>query len=234
MIRLDKFLCELGAGTRSETKALLKMGRVTVNGAVEKSPEHKVNEEHDRICLDGQTLVWIKTAYYLLHKPAGVVTATKDSRETTVMDLMKGAAGKGLFPAGRLDRDTEGLLLITNDGALAHRLLSPKKHVEKTYLVHTAEPVTEKMCSFLENGVDIGEETPALPAKTSPLPDTDCGLLLTITEGRFHQVKRMLHAVGNEVVYLKRLSMGPLVLEDSLEKGQWRPLTEQEKKDLGV
>lgn len=234
MIRLDKFLCETGAGSRSEVKNLIKKGRVTVNGAVEKVPERKVEEEKDVICLDREPLFWIKNVYYMLHKPAGVVTATADSREATVLDLMKGAFGKDLFPVGRLDKDTEGLLIITNDGALAHRLLSPKKHVEKTYLVHTKDPVTPEMRACLEKGVDIGDDKPTLPALTVPLPKTDRGLYLTITEGRFHQVKRMLQAVDNEVVFLKRLSMGPLRLDEHLQKGQWRPLTEEEKKGLGV
>ncbi len=234
MIRLDKFLCETGAGTRSEVKNLIKKGRVTVNGETAKAPERKVDEEKDEICLDKERLFWVKNVYYMLHKPAGVVTATYDSREATVLDLMEDAFGKDLFPVGRLDKDTEGLLLITNDGALSHRLLSPKKHVEKTYLVHTKEKLTQEMLSRLEGGVDIGDEKPTLPAKTELLADTDRGLLLTITEGRFHQVKRMLEAVGNEVVSLKRLSMGPLVLDETLQKGQWRPLTEKERKELGV
>lgn len=234
MIRLDRFLCDMGAGTRSEVKALLKKGRVTVNETVEKSPDRRINEEFDRICLDGQVFVWVNTVYYMLHKPAGVVTATKDNHETTVMDLMADAPGRDLFPVGRLDRDTEGLLLITNDGALSHRLLSPKKHIPKTYLVHTLKPVTEKMRKDLERGLDIGDGKPTLPAQAELLPGAESKLFLTITEGRFHQVKRMLHAVENEVVYLKRVSMGPLVLEDTLEKGHWRILTEQEKKDLGV
>ena len=207
MIRLDKYLCEMEAGTRSEVKAFIKKGRVTVNGETAKSPEQKVDETKDTVTLDGHSFSYQKYFYYMLHKPA---------------------------PVGRLDKDTEGLLLITNDGALAHRLLSPVKHVPKTYLVHTKKPVTSQMCEKLEAGVEIGDETPTAPAKTKLLSDTDCGLLLTITEGRFHQVKRMLQAVGNEVVYLKRLSMGALVLDETLSKGSWRALTEEEKAQLGV
>ncbi len=232
MIRLDKFLCEAGAGSRSEVKLLIKKGRVTINGAVAKAPETKVDEKNDQVALDAQPLSYEKFVYYMLHKPAGVVTATRDNHEKTVMELLKDAPGKDLFPAGRLDKDTEGLLLITNDGALSHRLLSPAKHVDKTYLVRTKAPVTDEMRRRLEEGVDIGDEKPTLPAKTELTEDG--GLLLTVTEGRFHQVKRMLSAVGNEVVYLKRLSMGPLVLDGALSKGEYRVLTQEEKAALGI
>ena len=234
MIRLDKYLCEMEAGTRSEVKAFIKKGRVTVNGETAKAPEQKVDETRDTVTLDGHSFSYQKYFYYMLHKPAGVVTAVRDHHDQTVLDLLVDAPGKDLSPVGRLDKDTEGLLLITNDGALAHRLLSPVKHVPKTYLVHTKKPVTSQMCEKLEAGVEIGDETPTAPAKTKLLSDTDCGLLLTITEGRFHQVKRMLQAVGNEVVYLKRLSMGALVLDETLSKGSWRALTEEEKAQLGV
>ena len=232
MIRLDKFLCEAGAGSRSEVKLLIKKGRVTINGTVAKAPETKVDEKNDQVALDAQPLSYEKFVYYMLHKPAGVVTATRDNHEKTVMELLKDAPGKDLFPAGRLDKDTEGLLLITNDGALSHRLLSPAKHVDKTYLVRTKAPVTDEMRRRLEEGVDIGDEKPTLPAKTELTEDG--GLLLTVTEGRFHQVKRMLSAVGNEGVYLKRLSMGPLVLDGALSKGEYRALTPEEKAALGI
>ena len=165
MIRLDKFLCEAGAGSRSEVKLLIKKGRVTINGTVAKAPETKVDEKNDQVALDAQPLSYEKFVYYMLHKPAGVVTATRDNHEKTVMELLKDAPGKDLFPAGRLDKDTEGLLLITNDGALSHRLLSPAKHVDKTYLVRTKAPVTDEMRRRLEEGVDIGDEKPTLPAK---------------------------------------------------------------------
>ena len=232
MIRLDKFLCETGAGSRSDVKLLIKKGRVTVNGTAVKAPELKVDEHSDRVALDGNLLSYEKYVYYMLHKPAGCVTATRDKHEKTVMELLKDAPGKDLFPVGRLDKDTEGLLLITNDGALSHRLLSPAKHVDKTYLVRTADAVTEEMLCRLEEGVNIGDEKPTLPAKAVLTKEGD--LLLTITEGRFHQVKRMLFAVGNEVVYLKRLSMGALTLDGRLSKGEYRALTEEEKTALGV
>ena len=162
----------------------------------------------------------------MLNKPAGVVSATTDNHDKTVLDLLKDAHGKDLFPVGRLDKDTEGLLLITNDGELSHNLLSPKKHVDKTYLVKTAESVTTEMVQALERGVDIGEEKLTLPAKVKVLEDKE--IELTITEGKFHQVKRMLKAVDNEVVYLKRLSMGCLKLDETLKLGEYRELTEME------
>lgn len=165
MIRLDKYLCEMEAGTRSEVKAFIKKGRVTVNGETAKSPEQKVDETKDTVTLDGHSFSYQKYFYYMLHKPAGVVTAVRDHHDQTVLDLLVDAPGKDLSPVGRLDKDTEGLLLITNDGALAHRLLSPVKHVPKTYLVHTKKPVTSQMCEKLEAGVEIGDETPTAPCK---------------------------------------------------------------------
>ena len=233
MIRLDKYLCDAGIGTRSEVKNFIKKGRVSVNGAVIKSPDQKIDENIDSVLFDQKNVKAAGNVYYMLHKPAGYITATKDDRERTVMDLMRDAKGKELSPVGRLDKDTEGLLLITNDGELAHRLLSPKKHVEKTYLVHTRDTVTQDMISQLEKGLNIGDDKPTLPAKARKLsPEDGQGLLLTITEGRFHQVKRMLAAVGNEVIYLKRLTMGPLVLDETLKIGEWRELTPEEKNAL--
>lgn len=162
----------------------------------------------------------------MLHKPAGVITATEDTNQKTVLDLLTGINTKKLFPVGRLDKDTEGLLLITDDGELAHKLLSPKKHVGKTYFVQTKYPVSDDAALLLREGVDIGDDTPTLPAMVEKAGDTE--LLLTIKEGRYHQIKRMLLAVDNEVVYLKRITMGPLQLPDDLEKGDFRPLSVSE------
>ena len=233
MIRLDKFLCDAGCGTRSEVKNYIKKGRVCINGTPVKSADQKINESSDLVTFDGKAIQLVGMVYYMLHKPAGYISATTDTRDLTVLDLLKDAPGKNLAPVGRLDKDTEGLLLITHDGDLAHRLLSPRKHVEKTYLVHTRDAVTAEMISQLEQGLDIGDDKPTLPAR-AVLLEQEQGLLLTITEGRFHQVKRMLAAVGNEVIYLKRLSMGALVLDETLPKGQWRELTLSEKESLGV
>lgn len=228
-MRLDKFLCEAGAGTRSEVKQLIKKGAVTVNGEVEKAADRKVKEE-DHVTLYDRTLSFQKFRYYLLHKPSGVITATEDSRERTVMELLQGIDTRDLFPVGRLDKDTEGLLLLTNDGALAHRLLSPRKHVDKTYFVRTKLPLSEEAAERLAEGVDIGDEKLTMPAIVKRLGDTE--LELTIREGRFHQIKRMLSAVDNEVVYLKRLSMGTLRLPADLTPGAYRALTEEELRQL--
>ena len=230
MIRLDKFLCEMEMGTRSQVKDLIKKGMVTVDGEVIKKAEYKFDESKAKVYVKEKEVAYQKFYYYMLHKPAGVVSATVDNHDRTVMELLKDAPGKDLFPVGRLDKDTEGLLLITNDGELCHNLLSPKKHVDKTYLVETRECITEKMMQELEEGVDIGEDKPTMPAIVKLLEDKK--LELTIREGKFHQVKRMLQAVENEVVYLKRLSMGSLVLDEKLGLGEFRCLTNQEIEDL--
>ncbi|MBO5166460.1 MAG: rRNA pseudouridine synthase [Lachnospiraceae bacterium] len=232
-MRLDKFLCETGAGTRSEVKQLLKKGLVTVNGNTEKSPDKKIDEKEDVVTLRGERLYFAAFHYYLLHKPAGVITATEDNEQETVMSLLKDVKDVSLaklFPVGRLDKDTEGLLLITDDGDLAHRLLSPKKHVDKTYLVRLKTPIFDEDITKLEAGVDIGDETLTMPAKVKKIHGTE--IELTIKEGRYHQVKRMLLSVGNEVVYLKRLSMGTLKLPADLEKGTYRPLLPEELEQL--
>ena len=230
MIRLDKFLCEMEMGTRSQVKDLIKKGMVTVDGEVIKKAEYKFDESKAKVYVKEKEVAYQKFYYYMLHKPAGVVSATVDNHDRTVMELLKDAPGKDLFPVGRLDKDTEGLLLITNDGELSHNLLSPKKHVDKTYLVETKESITEKMMQELEKGVDIGEYKPTMPAKVNLVEEKK--LELTIREGKFHQVKRMLQAVENEVVYLKRLSMGSLVLDEKLGLGEFRCLTNQEIEDL--
>lgn len=229
-MRLDKFLCDCNLGTRSQVKKDIKNGQVSVNNSVTLRPEQKINEKEDSVFYRGQRCVYEKYIYYVLHKPAGVVSATEDRRERTVLDLLEDDRRDDLFPVGRLDKDTEGLLLITNDGALAHELLSPAKHVEKEYECHLAKPLDEEQKIRLEQGVDIGEKTPAKPAVVHILEDKK--ITLTITEGKFHQVKRMLHAVGNEVTYLKRLRMGSLKLEAELPKGCYRRLTEEEKEHL--
>lgn len=171
--------------------------------------------------------------YIMLHKPAGVVSATEDRRERTVLDLLGDGCKRDIFPAGRLDKDTEGLLLLTNDGELAHQLLSPRKHVDKTYYVQLQGTLTEEHCTLFTRGLDIGDEKLTLPAGLKILKAGEKSeALVTIQEGRFHQVKRMFQAVGCEVTYLKRLSMGPLVLDETLERGSYRALTEQEVRQL--
>lgn len=226
MMRLDKFLCETAGFTRSEAKNAVKKGFVSINGQVVKASDCKIAEDSDVVTFQGEQLTFAKFHYYLLHKPAGVITATEDKTQKTVLDLLTNVPTKNLFPVGRLDKDTEGLLLITDDGELSHRLLSPKKHVDKTYYVLLKSPINAEAVNALTWGIDIGDEKLTMPAKVQVLSDTE--VELTIKEGRFHQVKRMMQAVGNEVVYLKRLSMGPLTLPADLGKGAFRPLNKSE------
>lgn len=225
-MRLDKFLCDTAGLTRTEAKNAVKKGQIAVNGQVQKAADFKVKENTDTVTFQGRPLSYAAFHYYILHKPAGVITATEDKKESTVMDILREEKVKNLFPVGRLDKDTEGLLLITDDGELAHNLLSPKKHVDKEYLVKVRDSISEEDCRKLSEGVDIGDEKPTAPAKVERVAEKE--ILLTIREGRFHQVKRMLQAVGNEVLYLKRLSMGSLRLPKDLEKGAYRPLSEEE------
>lgn len=228
-MRLDKFLTELGVGTRSEVKKILKSGQVTVNGEKAAKPEQKIDENADVICYQGKVLAYQQFEYYMFHKPAGCVTAVTDAMHKTVMDYMKDLARKDLVPVGRLDLDTEGLLLITNDGQLSHDLLSPTKHVPKTYYAKIDGIVTEEDVNYFANGVDIGEKKLTKPAKLTILvSDTISEIELTISEGKFHQVKRMFEAVGKKVVYLKRISMGNLILDEQLLPGHYRTLTESE------
>ena len=234
MMRLDKYLCETGFGTRSQVKDLLKKGQVMVNGEVVKKPELKINETTDQILCQGKKASYQKNIYLMLHKPAGVVSATEDSREKTVLDLVRPEDRKnGLFPVGRLDKDTEGLMLLTDDGELAHRLLSPKKHVDKTYYAKIDGQITEEHVKQFREGLDIGDEKKTLPAVlTILLSGPVSEIEVTIHEGRFHQIKRMFEAVGCKVTYLKRLSMGSLVLDETLQLGEYRPLTEAELEGL--
>ena len=234
MMRLDKYLCETGFGTRSQVKDLLKKGQVMVNGEVVKKPELKINETTDQILCQGKKVSYQKNIYLMLHKPAGVVSATEDNREKTVLDLVRPEDRKnGLFPVGRLDKDTEGLLLLTDDGELAHWLLSPKKHVDKTYYAKIDGQVTEEHVKQFREGLDIGDEKKTLPAVlTILLSGPVSEIEVTIHEGRFHQIKRMFEAVGCKVTYLKRLSMGSLVLDETLPPEEYRPLTEAELEGL--
>ena len=229
-MRLDKFLCDCNLGTRSQIKKDIKTGLVTVNDVKVLKPEQHIDENTDSICYKGQPCVYEEYVYYMLHKPAGVVSATEDNHERTVVDLLGQQKRDDLFPVGRLDKDTEGLLLITNDGPLAHDLTSPAKHVEKEYECHLAQPFDDRQKELLEQGVDIGEKVLTKPATVHVLEKQK--IVLTITEGKYHQVKRMLNAVGNEVIYLKRLRMGALTLDESLPKGGFRRLTEEETENL--
>ena len=231
MMRLDKYLAEMGAGTRQEVKKKIRQGRVLVNGSVVKAAETKIDEKSDEVVLDGRNISYVSYEYYMLNKPAGVVSATEDRRDTTVLDLIKDKKRKDLFPVGRLDKDTEGLLLITNDGDLAHRLLAPKKHVDKIYYARIDGNVTEDDVKKFKEGINIGtdEEEMTRPAKLEIIKSGgESEIRLTIHEGKFHQVKRMFHAVGKEVTYLQRECMGSLSLDEKLKPGEYRLLTEEE------
>lgn len=233
VIRLDKFLTELSVGTRSEVKVIIKKGKVTVNGTSCKVPETKIDTTMDIVALDGRVLQYSEFEYYMLNKPAGVVSATMDNHCETVIDLIEDSNRKDLFPVGRLDKDTEGLLLITNDGDLAHNLLSPKKHVDKVYFARVNGLVTNEDCIRFMEGLPVDDEFTAMPAKLEILSAGEISeIYLTINEGKFHQVKRMFEAVGKEVIYLKRISMGSLVLDESLQVGEYRVLTSEELDNL--
>ena len=232
-LRLDKYLADMGIGTRSEVKKAITKGQVQVNQQIEKRPEYKLDTELDCVHFQGIPVTYAEYEYYMLNKPAGVISATEDKRETTVIDLIDTRQRKDLFPVGRLDRDTEGLLLITNDGELAHRLLSPKKHVDKVYYARIRGKVTEMDVEQFRMGVDIGEDRLTLPANLEIIySGEESEIRLTIREGKFHQVKRMFQSVGKEVTYLKRLQMGSLMLDESLNPGEYRILTRKELDEL--
>ena len=232
-MRLDKFLCELGIGTRSDVKNKIKNGLVQVEGVNKVTPEYKLDIEKDKVYYNGSLLQYAEFEYYMLNKPAGCVSATSDNLHKTVLELIDTKVRKDLFPVGRLDIDTEGLLLITNDGALAHQLLSPKKHVDKTYYAEIEGMITNEDVVAFKEGLDIGENTLTLPAKLVILESgTISKIEVTIQEGKYHQVKRMFEAVGKRVVYLKRLSMGTLTLDETLKPGEYRQLTPEEIEHL--
>lgn len=225
MIRIDKYLCDMSIGSRSEIKEYIRKKLITVDGVVVTDPGMKISED-SAVTFKGEPLQYKQFRYYMLNKPQGVVSATKDNIDTTVMDLLKGVNTRDMFPVGRLDKDTEGLLIITNDGELSHRLLSPRSHVDKCYLVQLMHSITADDIKSLSKGVDIGDDTLTLPAKVEAIAADR--IYLTITEGRYHQVKRMLEAVGNKVVFLKRVSFGPLELDSDLAPGQYRELDDIE------
>lgn len=236
MIRLDKYLADMGIGTRQEVKQYIRKGRITVDGEKIKKPEYKVGLDDQTVCFDGTVVSYAAYEYYMLNKPGGTISATEDKKQSTVIDLIESKKRKDLFPVGRLDKDTEGLLLITNDGALAHRLLSPKKHVDKVYYAEIDGQVTGQTVKLFASGLNIGTEEQEEWTRPAKLVVLESGLTsrisLTIQEGKFHQVKRMFQAVGMDVTYLRRESMGPLTLDPALKAGEYRELTETEVKQL--
>lgn len=226
MDRIDKLLANTGRWSRREAAELIRAGRVTVDGAVVSRREDKFPPAV-RLCVDGTPVCAEKYTYLMLHKPAGLVSATEDPREPTVLSLLPGHLQRiGLFPAGRLDKDTVGLLLLTNDGALAHALLSPKNHVDKTYLVRVEGELDEADERAFREGITLADGYECLPAGLERLGPGQA--LVTLHEGKYHQIKRMCAARGKPVAFLKRLTFGPLALDEALLPGQWRPLTEEE------
>ena len=283
LIRLDKYLADTGFGTRSTVKQPIKKNAVTVDGITAKSPDAKVDTEKSVVTVNGKAVEYETFEYYMLNKPAGIISASTDVREKTVVDIISEKKRRDLFPVGRLDRDTVGLLLITNDGGLSQKLLAPGKHVEKVYLVRVTGKVDEEDIKAFEEGMDIGDEKLTKPArlmikrigmyntaaqrfvkndvfdpeantevgvdtilkddgKTASVTDMGANLQtitelvseaeVTLTEGRFHQIKRMFSERGHEVVYLKRIRMGSLQLDETLKEGEYRKLTEEELKVL--
>ena len=233
-MRLDKLISNAGYGSRKDVKSMLKKKRITVNDKTVKDGGFQINPETDIVKLDEETVHYEKYIYLMLHKPQGVVSATTDARDKTVIDLLDSAEQHfNPFPVGRLDKDTEGLLLITNDGALAHELTSPKKDIEKIYYAKIEGNVTEKDVQGFEKGIVLDDDYQAKPAGLQILRNGDASEVeITITEGKFHQVKRMFQAVGKEVTYLKRLSMGGISLDDNLPIGSYRRLTDEEQNYL--
>ena len=228
-MRLDKFFTSIGRLSRKECAAEARRGQISVNGEVQKDPSVHVDPERDVITHRGERITWEKYFYVMLNKPAGYISSTEKS-DVTVMKLLPPEYEKaGCFPCGRLDADTVGLLLITNDGDTAHKLLSPKRHVAKSYRFRCSEPLSDEMVKKLEAGVDLGDFTTA-PAKLQL--DSPVEGVISITEGKFHQIKRMLAAVGSGIEYLERIKFGPLELDASLGRGEWRRLTEDELKTL--
>ena len=234
-LRIDKMLSNTGVGSRKQIKTDARNGHIEVNGTIEKDSSRIIDTETDAVKYKGEIIKYTQYIYLMMNKPRGVVSATEDNYDKTVIDLLKDEdKSYKPFPVGRLDKDSEGLLLITNDGKLSHDLLAPKKHVDKTYYVEVDEEVTENDVTAFEKGVILKEDNyKTLPAKLQIIESGYPSIcLVTIREGKFHQVKRMFNALNNEVIYLKRISMGTLKLDESLKTGQYRHLTEEEIKLL--
>lgn len=230
IVRVDKILSELGFGSRQEIKKYVKAGKVRINDNIVKKPEEKLNSEKDKLYFEGKEVEVEEFETFILYKPAGYVCATKDNVHKTVMELID-SKRKNVVPVGRLDLDTEGILILTNDGSLNHRLVSPSSHVDKTYYAVFEGKLDENAVEMTKNGLDIGEGEVSKPAKLEIISDNE--ILLTIHEGKFHQVKRMVKSLGGEVTYLKRVAFGGLRLDDlKLNKGESRKITEIEMEML--
>lgn len=229
-IRLDKYLADMGLGTRSEVKSFIKKKQIQINDTIITDPSTKVDTENDVVSINGRIISYTEYEYYMLNKPKGVVSATVDNVHATVISLIHEPHAKDLFPVGRLDIDTEGLLLITNDGQLSHNLLAPNKHVEKTYFVTVDGDITSEVIKRFETGIDIGEKKDTLPARLKVSDQKNQGFV-TIKEGKFHQIKRMFNKCDLNVTYLKRISMGKLKLDESLKPGEYKKITLEDIQD---
>lgn len=238
-MRLDKFLANSGMGTRKEIKEILKNKKISVNDAFVKNGKIQIDEEKDIVKHEDKIIHYKPFVYIMMNKPAGVISATEDNHHKTVIDLLNNEYRTyDIFPVGRLDIDTEGLLLLTNDGVLSHNLLSPKKHVDKKYYVKIANSLSDDDIKMLENGIKLEENFVTKKAKVEIICNNseknENLVYITISEGKFHQVKRMFKAVNNEVLYLKRVKMGNLSLDEKLKLGEYRELTEEELNNLKV
>lgn len=235
MDRIDKILVSQGIGSRREVQKRIKSGEVTVNGEIIRKPEFKANAENDKIAVLGKVLNYSEHIYIMMNKPAGVVSASNDNHDKTVIDILPDEyKRKGLFPAGRLDKDTEGLLIITDDGDFAHRMLSPKKHVDKQYIAQLDGEITEKTIQNFKQGIIFADGTKCLPAKLEIYNNDKKTGLVTICEGKFHQVKKMFISCGLNVVHLQRISIGDLYLDGNLPIGGCKLLTNLDKKLIFV
>ena len=229
-IRLDKLIASAGLASRGEVRTLLRQGRVLVDGVPEKSGDRKLDPEAVRVTVDGRELAYAAHHYYMMYKPPGVLSATEDGAGPTVLELMGETERRlGLFPVGRLDKDAEGLLLLTDDGDFCHRVISPKSGVEKTYYVETAAPVPEAAPAAFAAGLTLADGTRCRPAKLLLFGPGERRATVKLTEGKFHQVKRMMAAVGSPVTLLRRVAEGALALDPALAPGEWRALTEAER-----
>lgn len=229
-MRLDKFLANNNIGTRTEVKKLVKAGRVKVGDIVAKDSGMIIDENNDCITVDGKPIIYEAFYYIMLNKPSGFVCSAHEKGENSILQLIHEDYRNKLYPVGRLDKDTTGLVVLTNDGAMTHELLSPVKHVDKMYYVTLLKPLKSGDKEKFESGLDIGDDKPTKPAKLVPISDNICNVI--IHEGRFHQIKRMFEALDNEVVALKRLKMKNLELDESLGLGEYRRLTKAEIEDL--
>lgn len=228
-MRIDKLLTTVGVASRTESAKAAKRGEITVNGVAVRRADIHVDPEHDTVLYRGERIVYKEYVYIMLNKPDGYVSATDDPREKTVLELLPEKYKRlGLFPCGRLDKNTLGLIILTNDGEGAHRVLSPKHHVGKTYRFKCAEPLTDADVELLANGIKLDDGYVTKDAVISPAPDRLSGEI-TLTEGKYHQIKRMFAAVSNKITYLERISFGHILLDPALARGEWRELTPDEE-----